>query len=269
MSLLYRRRILLHKKKSADETYMTTLFTDGTFIINEKESDREANIALYGAVTNEYPPLSYDQPYEFTSTSRRPWHNKRTSIKQVEFGSTVEPTSTMHWFNGCTNLISFDSTNLDTSKVKNMSSMFNNCNKLPSLDLSNFNTSNVTNMSSMFYNCDKLTSLDVSSFDTSSVTNMSNMFYNCSALTSLDVTNFNTSKVTNMSGMFDSCKNLVTIYASNLFTVTIVTSSSYMFRYCYNIVGGSGTTYLSSNYDKTRAKIDGGSADPGYFTAKP
>ena len=33
-------------------SYNTVLFTDGTFIINEKSTDRAANSALHGAVTN-------------------------------------------------------------------------------------------------------------------------------------------------------------------------------------------------------------------------
>ena len=61
-------------------TYMTTLFTDGTFIINEKSTDRAANIALHGAVTNEYDPFDPNgstniQKYRFSSASERPWNS--------------------------------------------------------------------------------------------------------------------------------------------------------------------------------------------------
>ena len=53
-------------------TYSTVLFTDGTFIINEKSTDRAANIALHGAVTNEYDPLDATHLYDFGTEADRP-----------------------------------------------------------------------------------------------------------------------------------------------------------------------------------------------------
>lgn len=41
-----------------------------------------------------------------------------------------------------------------------------------------------------------------------------------------------------------------------------------MFKEATNLVGGSGTKYNSSYADKTYAHIDGGTSNPGYFTAK-
>ena len=46
-------------------------------------------------------------------------------------------------------------------------------------------------------------------------------------------------------------------------------TSYYMFRDCYNLVGGEGTVYDWFNFQNTAyAKIDGGIDDPGYFTRK-
>ena len=42
-----------------------------------------------------------------------------------------------------------------------------------------------------------------------------------------------------------------------------------MFLSSTNLVGGSGTKYNSSHIDKTYARIDGGTSNPGYFTEKP
>ena len=53
---------------------------------------------------------------------------------------------------------------------------------LSSLDLSNLDTSKVTDMSSMFERCFSLTSLDLGNFNLVSCTNFTNMLYNCSAL---------------------------------------------------------------------------------------
>ena len=156
-----------------------------------------------------------------------------------------------------------DVSNFDTSKVTNMVSMFSNS-KATTLDVSNFNTSNVTNMSGMFYHS-QATTLDVSSFDTSKATNMSYMFGYSKAAT-LDVSSFDTSKVTNMMNMFQGSSNLKTIYVSNKFNTDKVTYSTNMFSGCTNLVGGAGTKYNSSYVDKTYARIDGGTSNPGYFT---
>ena len=97
---------------------------------------------------------------------------------------------------------------------------------------------------------------------------MYSMFNFCTGLTSLDLSGFNTSKVTNMEYMFYGCRNLTTIYAGSGWSTNAVTSSTDMFKNCTNLVGGKGTTYDANHVDKTYAHIDGGTSNPGYFTAK-
>ncbi|UKI58141.1 MAG: DUF285 domain-containing protein [Clostridium sp.] len=95
---------------------------------------------------------------------------------------------------------------------------------------------------------------------------MNAMFNTCPA-TTLDLSSFDTSNVTNMKAMFNAAANLTTIYVSNKFTTNNVTSSNSMFTRCKKLVGGMGTTFDStSELDKTYARIDGGEANPGYFT---
>ena len=159
--------------------------------------------------------------------------------------------------------IALNVSNFDTSKVTNMKGMLS-WSKATTLDISNFDTSKVTNMNAMFRQS-SATALDLSSFDTSNVTNMSFMFYGTEA-TILDVSNFDTSKVTNMSDMFDASYSLKTIYVSSKFVTTAVTNSKDMFTSCTKLVGGAGTKYNSSYVDKTYARIDGGTSNPGYFT---
>ncbi len=158
-----------------------------------------------------------------------------------------------------------DVSNFNTSNVTDMSSMFM-LSSATTIDVSNFDTSKVTDMSDMFYGS-QATTLDVSNFNTSNVTNMHGMFYN-SKVTTLDVSNFDTSKVTEMSGMFQHSSNLKTIYVSSKFVTTAVTSSTNMFYNCTKLIGGAGTKYNSSYDDKTYARIDGGTSNPGYFTLK-
>ena len=176
--------------------------------------------------------------------------------------SNVTSMSDMFYYSKATTI---DVSNFNTSNVTDMSSMFM-LSSATTIDVSNFDTSKVTDMSDMFYGS-QATTIDVSNFDTSKVTNMHGMFYNSKA-TTLDVSNFDTSKVTNMSGMFQHSSNLKTIYVSSKFVTTAVTSSTNMFYNCTKLIGGAGTKYNGSYDDKTYARIDGGTSNPGYFTAK-
>ena len=178
-----------------------------------------------------------------TGTTSPGWNS--TNATKVVFDPSfagARPTSTAKWF--------YYMSNLQT--ITGMTEYLN--------------TSQVTNMSNMFYHCSGLTILDVSHFNTANVTDMSGMFYECTGLTSLDLRSFNTANVTDMLEMFISCTNLTTIYAGCNWTTAAVTSSTNMFKNCYRLVGGAGTTYNSNHNDKTYARIDGGTANPGYFT---
>ncbi len=178
---------------------------------------------------------------------------------------TSKVTNMSFMFSG-SKAITLDVSNFDTSKVTNMDSMFY-FSQATTIDVSNFDTSKVTNMSWMFYSS-QATTLDVSNFDTSNVIYMSCMFRN-SKVTTLDVSNFDTSKVKNMKNMFQGSSNLKTIYGSSKFVTTAVTDSTDMFKGATSLVGGAGTKYNSSYVDKTYARIDGGTSNPGYFTSIP
>ena len=238
-------------------TYRTVLYTDGTFIINEKDSDQAANEALHGVATNVYDPFDPDgstssENYIFTTYGERPWHAQRTSVNRVEIGSPISPPSTAQWFyqfNACT---SMDLGNLDTSETTKMMNMFSNCQALTALDVTHFDTSNVTNMSSMFSNCRVLTSLDVTNFNTSNVTNMGFMFNSCRALTALDVTHFDTSNVTIMSSMFSNCQALTTLDVTH-FDTSEVTDMSSMFSNCQVLTALDVTHFDTSKVENTNA----------------
>ncbi len=165
-------------------------------------------------------------------------------------------------------LTSLDLSSFNTSKVTDMSCMFSACEGLTNLDLSHFDTSNVTDMRGMFYDCRSLKNLDISSFDTSIVTNIFSMFEDCDVLDSLDLSNFDTSNVWDMKKMFEGCKNLKTIYVGTGWNTNKVEESEEMFKDCISLVGGKGTKYNSEIVDKTRARVDGGKAKPGYFKLK-
>ena len=181
--------------------------------------------------------------------------------------ANARPKTTYSWFYGMMNLQTIEClNNLNTSEVTNMAYMFMYCVRLTSLDLSLFNTYNVTSMYCMFDYCSNLTILNLSSFNTSKVTDMKSMFSHCSNLTILNLSSFITSKVTDMQRMFVGCSKLQTIYVGDGWSTAAVASSTEMFDGCTNLVGGKGTKYNDSNpTDKTYARIDGGSSDPGYL----
>ena len=186
--------------------------------------------------------------YDLNTLNNSPgWYTDGTNanVTKVVFNSSfadARPTTTYFWF----------------YRMENLQSI---------TGLSYLNTSEVTNMSYMFASCTNLTSLDLSSFNTSKVTKANGIFRDCSSLASLDLSSFNTSKLTNMNYIFSNCTSLRTVYAGSGWTTAAVTSSYYMFQDCTNLVGGKGTTYDANHIDATYAHIDGGTSNPGYFTA--
>lgn len=200
-----------------------------------------------------------------------------TTIGNISKWNTSKVTTMYGMFMSCINLTSLDSdSNLildlsgwDTSNVIDMSAMFQLCSNITSIgDTSKWNTSSVLKMQSMFVGCENLTSLNVSTWNTSNVTIINDMFSGCSNLTTLDLSGWDTSNVTNMYGMFYNCSKLTTIYVGNNWSTNKVTTSSLMFNNCTSLKGGAGTVYDGNNIDATYAKIDGGTASPGYFTEK-
>ncbi|EQA3585839.1 BspA family leucine-rich repeat surface protein [Enterococcus hirae] len=160
---------------------------------------------------------------ELSGYKESPWNSGKVdyeAIKKIVLaGKVVAPEDSRYLFS--TSTVGKDLTNvteieglsqLDTSKVTDMSYMFYGMSSVTSLDVSSFDTSKATNMGYMFRNISSVTSLDVSSFDTSNVKNMGYMFRGMGSVTSLDLSNFDTSKVTDMGYMFaDTSLNKLTL----------------------------------------------------------
>ena len=146
-----------------------------------------------------------------------------------------------------------DVSNLDTSKVKDMSYMFAGCTATTITGLDKLNTSNVTDMFNMFYN-NSATTLDLSSFDTSKVTTMSGMF-NGSKATSLNLSSFNTSLVEDMSDMFYESK--ATVLDLSSFDTSNVSDISNMFYSC-SAKTGYARTQTDANRFNASSRIPSG-----------
>lgn len=150
------------------------------------------------------------------------WYRNGDLVVAADGKISLHP-NCMYLFAGMTSCteINFNHA-VDTSNVKNMTSMFRGCTMLKNLDLSCFDTSNVTDMSCMFYGCKRLESVDVSSFNTEKVTTMQGMFTSCRSMEALDLSAFKTPALTDMKAMFDTCAKLKEVNLSNFDTSNVV-----------------------------------------------
>ena len=233
---------------------VTTLYTDGTLIINEPLNSRNTNIETHGTVANEYDAMSSSNSYVLVRDREQPWYSKRNSIKNIEIGKKIQPISTAYWFATLEYMEKGDFSNLDTSKVTNMSDMFNKTgfNTTTTLSikgLSGWDTSKVTNMDFMFWWAGKFAKTwtigDLSNWDTSNVTSMDRMFfyagYSATNWTIGDLSKWDVSKVTNMFNMFSCAGHSASTIILNLsnWNTSNVTKMSNMF----DGTGYSATTF--------------------------
>ena len=273
---------------------LTYLYNDGTLVINEDRYTHADNVLVHGGIKKQYANVMNTAWNMWTgSASNQPWNDDKSSILAVEFGSKVAPEGNFRGvFQGCSNLKTINTKNLDISAVTTLKKTFADCAALETIDVSGFNTANVTDMEGLFDNCKTIKSLDVSGWDVSKVGSMCQMFSDCGALTNLDlsgwnaisVTNlkefasiktpvidlsgFDTSKCTNMYKMLYYCNKTNTIYVSGRFVINDGVDTRNMFGNCHLLKGGAGTIFNAANVDGTYARVDGGIDAPGYFTLK-
>ena len=226
------------------------------------KSTHVTNVAFDASFANARPTTTYYWFYGMTSL---------TSITGIEYLHTDNVTTFSSMFTECSSLTSVgDLSTWDTSNVTSMYEMFLGCSSLTVLDLSTWDTGNVTNMRYMFSSCSSLIKLELSGWNTGNVTNTAYMFSSCSSLTELDLSKWNTSHATNMMYMFSGCSNLKTIYVGSGWSTTDVNSSTKMFTGCTSLKGMNGTQCDgTNNIDKTYARVDGGTSNPGYLSCKP
>ena len=187
--------------------------------IKYKKPKDEKRIEIFGSYfvrnnKNKCKIIYNEKEYKLTDKLKIEENNEEIEITLKGISNI---TNMGEMFYNCTSLISLSDniSNLNTSKVTNMSEISCCCSSLTSSpDISKWDTSKVTYMNKMFYNCISLTSLpdNISNWNTSNVTNMREMFYNCSSLISLpDISKWDTSKVIYMSKMFYKCSSLTSL----------------------------------------------------------
>lgn len=233
----------------------TVLYEDGTLIINESPYDIVENTTKHGEATKVYEPLNAaGTNYVWTSEPNVLWHESSAvanSIKRVEIGSPIRPTSIAYWFYILRECKEIDLTNLDTSRCTNMERAF-------------------SYVGYMVSDGDAVPYLDLSMFDTSNVTNMRYMFNHIYGAKVIDVSSWVVSPTVDTHFIFSYCDLTETIYASPSFQSPTEVDYGY-FMGCSRLVGGAGTAYANMGYENSYskyAKIDNPPDEPGYFTAK-
>lgn len=180
-----------------------------------------------------------------------PWYGKRDLIENINVqGSVAFDKDASYLFANCYSLKDiFGLSNVDVSRVENMSSLFynyqygnSNSSRYDAITtlgpLSSWDVSNVTNMSRMFYGRNRIKDLNgLESWDTGNVTNMSSMFagyqYGTVSYGSLEnisaLADWNVGNVTDMSSMFRYCNKLTDFKPLSGWSTSSVTNMNSMF----------------------------------------
>lgn len=154
-----------------------------------------------------------------------------SNLEELNFNGCVDTSSVKDFtsmFLCCRKLKTLDVTGFDTSAAKSLDRMFCHCEGVEALDVAHFVTDNCTDFAYMFFFCKNLKAVDVSHFNTENAQYMNSMFYGDEKLETLDLTNFNTSKVFNMAYMFSGCTSLKDVDLSSFDTSKVQYSFSFM-----------------------------------------
>ena len=165
------------------------------------------------------------------STEKKSWKTPEYGEKTKAIGFTDKvylPEDSSGLFSNFPGSFTFaeflDTSKIDTSKVKNMSSLFY-YSKLKEINLDNWNTSNVTDMSGMFLGSSGVEKLNISNLNTKNVKSMNGMFSNLegSGFKNLDLSKWNTSNLTDIGRMFTLNYSVENVNVSNWNTSKITT----------------------------------------------
>ena len=142
-----------------------------------------------------------------------------------------------------------DLTDIDISKLDNLSYIFGILNNVEVVDISGWDTSNVITMESMFSQCKKLKKIiGIENLDVSKLEDANSMFYMCENLVELDLTKWNPVSLQNTSDMFYGCSNLKIIKNIENWQLPNIKDVSYMFYDCAKL------DVDLSNWDLTNIK---------------
>ena len=183
---------------------------------------------------------------DIENSTTSPWGNV-LGINRVEIRDAIQPKSMRQWFN-----------------VQQYTSL----NSIQAIvGLENLDTSKCTNFEDIFVNLLISGYYDLSSWDVSAGTSFLGMFNAC-GFTSINCTGWRFKDGISSSAadyMFAFSSSLTSIYADADWSQTF--NSSNMFQGCNALRGGQGSSYSNlGDASSAKARPDGGTSAPGYFT---
>ena len=139
----------------------------------------------------------------------------------------------------------------DTSSVTNMSGMFLCSSAVEKLNISNLNTKNVKSMNGMFSNLEGsgFKNLDLSKWDTSSLTDIRRMFTLNYVTEKINVSNWNTSKIETMQDAFAGAHKLKEIKGIENWNTENVKTIYGMFSFSENLKSLNLSNWSTSNIE--------------------
>ena len=185
---------LLNKEKAAGKSIITIDTYCGHMCYAVDNGDGSMLLLIPDDVSE----INENDPWKINAISRL--KSLSGNIKVIG-GAGLVSTHRMFWY--CKKVTSIDLSDMNTSKVEDMSGMFLSC-RAGVINMSNLDTSNVRDMRDMF-RCTRIKDIDLSSFDTHKVRNMAQMFEECTAQ-KVNVNTFNTENIEDMRDMFKNCR---------------------------------------------------------------
>jgi surface protein len=195
---------------------------------------------VFSYVTEEEPEVPEEPPVEDIPLYEEGQFQDNKDITEVRTMVNESHYSLSYMFSGCSNLVSVNTEDWDTSTISNMTSMFDGCTSLTQLDLSNFNTASVSFMNNMFFDCKSLTTLDLSNWDTSGIfmpdMDLGSVFFNCNSLHTLRLDNCSNetiNRIINLSGLPTNAIEGVTrtIYCKEANAAGLTAPTNWVFSY--------------------------------------
>ena len=170
--------------KWVDERYHTYVFNSPSNVktlgINIPETQLSSYTNAYGNYVAAYDPWTDEEPYHFSSKNDQLWGAYRTQITRVVVGQSIKPEDLSFWFDGFTNLTTFDGgdvAKINSAWITEMKATFRDCEKLDNFDMSAWNGLNrLENISSCFQNCKSMNNWDFRYFKTDTVKDFSFAF---------------------------------------------------------------------------------------------
>ena len=105
------------------------------------------------------------------------FEKKGTYFVEIKMNKMQHLENLEHMFEGCEELVAFDGSSINISKVQSLEALFRECKSLKRAEVSTWNVSNITNMKGLFQNTGNLTNIgDISNWDVSK-SNLTRLFH--------------------------------------------------------------------------------------------